>query len=81
MPEEFDCPDCGWHIVNVIGGILSTERCLTCQHIADQPEADRPRLRAILCSPPPGRVPARAVMPAANDGGGASDSAAPGCLS
>jgi hypothetical protein len=59
MTLEFDCPDCLWHVVQFDGRELVTcekgRRCFTCGWIAEQPEADRPRLREMLMEPPPDR--------------------------
>jgi rubredoxin len=48
MPVEFDCPDCGWHVINVVESIPRA-RCLQCQWIADTADpAERAHLRALL---------------------------------
>jgi hypothetical protein len=57
MTVEFDCIDCGWHVVNAVGTLPRT-RCLSCEWLAESPlvPAERERLRAIL-SPPLARGP------------------------
>jgi hypothetical protein len=59
MTVEFDCPDCGWHVVNVTADhVPASSRCLSCQWLADNvaPEHRAP-LRAILSPPAPPEAP------------------------
>jgi hypothetical protein len=58
MTVEFDCVDCGWHVVDVAGIRAPGTRCLSCEWLAESPlvPAERERLRAIL-SPPLARGP------------------------
>lgn len=79
MPVEFTCPDCGWHIVNVVDSIPAV-RCLSCEWIHDVPDpADRAHLRAAFCIPPPSV--ARFPPPPEIGGDGASVGAVPRCQS
>ncbi len=52
MGAGFDCPDCGYRVFNVVDSIPS-QRCLTCQWIADARPEDRERLRSFLFPPEP----------------------------
>jgi hypothetical protein len=53
MTVEFDCIDCGWHVVNAVGTLPRT-RCLSCEWLAESPlvPAERERLRVLARSPP-----------------------------
>jgi hypothetical protein len=60
MTVEFDCVDCGWHVVDVAGIRGPRARCLSCEWLAEIPEpADREALRAFLrATPLPSDAPA-----------------------
>lgn len=45
-PWTFICPDCGARVYDALNEVRP--RCLTCQWVVDQPEDERPFLRALL---------------------------------
>lgn len=52
MTIEFDCPDCGWHVIDVAGTRGPRTRCLSCEWLAAYPDpVERESLRPLL-SPP-----------------------------
>lgn len=64
MSVEFDCPDCGWHVVSFDGSARTTfvngRRCFTCRFIADIPDPEtRSQMRNALLAhdEPPQQAP------------------------
>jgi hypothetical protein len=54
MTVEFDCPDCRWHVIYVVGEVPESSRCATCELISGITDpAAREVMRAAFASPPP----------------------------
>jgi hypothetical protein len=53
-PAEFDCPDCGWHVISYPGVRNGRGRCLTCDWLAEHVDdsGERDRLRGIMAPRP-----------------------------